>query len=103
MRGLEGEGSVHSASSRSSVVWQAVHTQVRSRVTRNMPIVQRMYQAQAINFSLPPRLFLLAPQFSPLLRRVVRQIIRPQTHWVRYHTVDASGGPGILFEPVVGE
>lgn len=72
-------------------------------VARNMPIVQRMYQAQAVNFSLPPRLFLLAPQFSPLLRRVVRQIIRPQTHWVRYHTVDASGGPGILFEQVVGE
>ena len=72
-------------------------------VARNIPIVQRMYQAHAVNFSLPPRLFLLAPQFSPLLRRVVRQVIRPQIHWVRYHTLDASGGPGILFEPVVGE
>jgi len=72
-------------------------------VVRNMPNVQRMYREQAVNFSLPPRLFLLAPQFSPLLRSVARQITRPQIHWVRYHTVDASGGPGILFEPVVDE
>jgi hypothetical protein len=72
-------------------------------VSRNMPIVERMYQAQAVDFSLPARLLLLAPQFSPLVRRVVRQIIRPQIHWVRYHTLDVSGGPGILFEPVVGD
>ena len=72
-------------------------------VARNIPIVQRMYQAHAVNFSLPPRLFLLAPQFSPFLRRVVRQIIRPQIHWVRYHSLDASGGPALLFEAVVGE
>jgi hypothetical protein len=72
-------------------------------VVRNMPNVQRMYREQAVNFSLPPRLFLVAPQFSPLLRRVARQITRPQIHCVRYHTVNASGGPGILFEPVVNE
>lgn len=72
-------------------------------IVRNMPNVQRMYREQAVNFSLPPRLFLLAPQFSPLLRSVARQISRPQIHWVRYHTVNASGGPGILFEPVVDE
>ena len=72
-------------------------------VVRNMPNVRRMYREQAINFSLQPRLFLLAPQFSPLLRSAARQITCPQIQWVRYHTVDASGGPGILFEPVVGE
>ncbi len=72
-------------------------------VVRNMPNVQRMYRAQAVNFSLPPRLVLLAPQFSPLFRSVARQITRPQIQWVRYHTVDASGRPGILFEPVVSE
>lgn len=72
-------------------------------VVRNMPNVQRMHRGQPVNFSLPPRLVLLAPQFSPLLRRVARQISRPQICWVRYHTVDASGDPGILFEPVTGE
>jgi len=34
---------------------------------------------------------------------VVRQVIRPQIHWVRYHTLEASGEPRILFESVVGE
>jgi len=72
-------------------------------VVRNMPIVQRLYRAQAVDFSLSPRLVLLAPQFSPLLRRVARQITRPQIRWVRYHTLEASGGPGILFEPVVSD
>ena len=72
-------------------------------VVRNMPNVRRMYLEQAINFSLQPRLFLLAPQFSPLLRNVARQITRPQIQWVRYHAVEGSAGPGILFEPVVDE
>ena len=71
-------------------------------LVRNMPNVQRMYRGQALNVSLPPRLVLLAPQFSPLVRSVARQITRPQIDWVRYHTVDVSGEPGILFEPVAG-
>jgi hypothetical protein len=72
-------------------------------VVRNMRNVQRIYREHAVNFSRPPRLLLLAPQFSPLLSGATRQIIRPQIQCVRYHTVEASGGLGILFEPVVGE
>jgi hypothetical protein len=72
-------------------------------VVRNLANVQRMYREHAINFSPPPRLFLLAPQFSPVLRSVARQLRHPKIHWVRYHTVSTSGGSGILFEPVVGE
>ncbi len=72
-------------------------------VVRNMANVQRMYREQTINVSLQPRLFLLAPQFYPLVRCVARQITRPSIHCVRYLTVDASGGSGILFEPVAGE
>jgi len=72
-------------------------------VVRNMANVQRMYREQAINFSRQPRLLLLAPQFSLLLRSVARQITCPQIQWIRYHTVDASSGPGVLFEPVGGE
>jgi hypothetical protein len=72
-------------------------------VVRNLPNVRRMYREQAINFSLQPRLVLLAPQFSLLLRSVARQITCPQVQWVRYHTVDVSGGPAVLFEPVVGD
>jgi hypothetical protein len=73
-------------------------------VVRSMPNVRRMYREQTINFSLQPRLVLLAPQFSPLLRSMVRQITCPQIHWIRYHAVDSSGGgPAALFEPLVGD
>jgi hypothetical protein len=70
---------------------------------RNTLNVRRMYPGPVINFSLQPRLFLVAPQFSPRLRSAARQIARPQITCVRYHVVDVSGGPGILFERVAGE
>ena len=72
-------------------------------VVRNLQNVQRMYPAQPVAPSLPPRLVLLAPQFSAVLRRVMRQFTHPQIQWVRYHTVDTPGGVGILFEPVTAE
>ncbi len=72
-------------------------------IVDNLPLVRRMYADQGINFSVQPRIFLLAPQFSPLLRSCARQIARPRINWVRYHVVNVSGGPGVLFEPGVGE
>jgi hypothetical protein len=72
-------------------------------IVENLPLVRRMYTDQGINFSVQPRIFLLAPQFSPLLRSCARQIARPRINWVRYHVVNVSSGPGVLFEPGVGE
>jgi hypothetical protein len=72
-------------------------------LVRNLPNVRRMYAGRLINYQAPPRLFLLAPQFSPLLRSVARQIARPPITWVRYQLVDMGGTPGILFERVVPE
>ena len=72
-------------------------------IVRNTQNVQRMYPAQHVDASLPPRLILLAPQFSALLRRVMRQLTLPQIQWVRYHAVETLAGPGILFESVTGE
>jgi hypothetical protein len=72
-------------------------------VVRNMPNLRRMYREHAVNFSLPPRLVLLAPQFSLLLQSAAHQITTPQIQWIRYHAVDAAGGAGILFEPVAPE
>lgn len=68
--------------------------------TRNIANLQRMYAGQPVNFALPPRLFLVAPRFSPLLTRVARQIVYPRIDWVRYDVVDMFGGIGILFEHV---
>jgi hypothetical protein len=72
-------------------------------IVHNTPNILRMYPTQHIDSSLPPRLILLAPHFSPLLKRVSRQLTRPQIQCVRYHAVESPTGPGILFEPVTGE
>ena len=72
-------------------------------IVRNSQNVQRMYPAQNIDSSAPPRLILLAPQFSLLLRRVMRQLTRLPIQWVRYHAVETLAGAGILFEPITGE
>src|SRR5882724_2420428 len=64
-------------------------------VLRNLLNVRRMFRGQAINFSLEPRLFLLAPQFSSRVSCVARQIPRPWIEWVRYHFVETPGRPGI--------
>ena len=69
-------------------------------VVRNAQNVQRMCPAHTIDASLPPRLVLLAPHFSAVLRRVMRQFSHQQIQLVRYHTVDTPGGVGILFEPI---
>jgi hypothetical protein len=72
-------------------------------VVRNMPNLRRMYREPAINFSLQPRLVLLAPQFSALLRSLTRQLTGPQVQWVRYHAVESGGGLAVLFDPVTGD
>jgi hypothetical protein len=72
-------------------------------VVRNLLNVRRMFRGQAINFSLEPRLFLLAPQFSSRLSCVARQIPRPRIDWVRYHFVETPGRPGVFFEPLAAE
>jgi len=72
-------------------------------VVRNLPNIQRMCPGQTIEPGLPPRLVLLAPQFSAVLRRVMRQLTHPAIQWFRYHTVDTPAGVGMLFEPVTGE
>jgi len=72
-------------------------------IARNMPIIRRLYPSHTINYSLPPALMLVAPQFSPALRSVARQVLRPTIKWVRYHALESSGGIGIFFERIEGE
>jgi hypothetical protein len=65
---------------------------------RNTPIVRRMYQGRVINFSAQPRLFLVAPGFSPLLKCAVQRSTSPRVCCFAYRTVAMPGGIGILFE-----
>jgi hypothetical protein len=67
-------------------------------IVRNMPIVRRMYQGRAIGFSIPPRLFLVAPGFSLLLKCVAQRSLSPQVSCFGYRTAAMPSGVGILFE-----
>jgi hypothetical protein len=72
-------------------------------LVRNVHTIRRMYAGQVINFAAPPRVLLIAPTFSPLVRSAARQVNRPQITWVRYHVVDMGGNPSIFFERVPDE
>jgi hypothetical protein len=67
-------------------------------MVRNTPIVRRMYQGRVINFSAPPRLFLVAPGFSPLLKCAAQHITSPKVCCFGYRSVSIPGGVGIFFE-----
>ena len=67
-------------------------------IVRNTPIVRRMYQGRVINFSAQPRLFLVAPVFSPLLKCVAQRNTSPIVHCFAYRMVTMPGDFGILFE-----
>jgi hypothetical protein len=66
--------------------------------TRNVALLRRMYRGHAINFSLRPRLVLVAPQFSQLIQSVAHQITHSQVGCVRYHSVELAAGSGLMFE-----
>jgi len=65
---------------------------------RHMPVVRRMYHGRVINFSIQPRLFLVAPGFSPLLKCVAQRSTSPQVCCFGYRAAAMPGGVGILFE-----
>jgi hypothetical protein len=67
-------------------------------IVRNTPIVRRMYHGRVINFSAQPRLFLVAPGFSPLLKCAARCSTSPRICCFGFRTAAMPGGIGILFE-----
>jgi hypothetical protein len=67
-------------------------------LVRNTPVVRRMYKDHAIDFSIPPRLFLVAPHFSPLFQCVAQRLFSPRISCFEYRTAGMPAGLGILFE-----
>jgi hypothetical protein len=72
-------------------------------VVENVPNLRRMFRGRAINFSLKPRLFLLAPQLSARGRRAANQLTGLRVDWVRYLFVESAGRAGIVFERLLPE
>ncbi len=66
-------------------------------LVRNVPILRRMYHGRVIDFSAQPRVFLVAPQFSPLFRCSAQRIACPRIRCFMYQVVAVSGGAGVLF------
>jgi len=71
-------------------------------IAHNLANVRRMFQGHVIEFSLQPRLFLIAPEFSAVFRSATRQITSMQIHCFKYHAIALSGGSGVLFEHAAG-
>lgn len=67
-------------------------------IARNISIVRRMYRGCRINFASPPRLFLVAPGFSPLLMCAAKRSGIPKVRCFGYRTVQMPEGIGIFFE-----
>ena len=67
-------------------------------VVRNIPLLRRMYRGRVIDFSTVPRVFLVAPNYSPRLHCAPRWITGTQISCFRYHTAALRNGAGILVE-----
>lgn len=64
----------------------------------NLAGIRRMYPGQALDMISPPRLFVIAPQFSGLVLSAARRLTALQIHWIRYHAFDTGSDTGIFFE-----
>jgi hypothetical protein len=67
-------------------------------VVGHVPILRKLYQGQVINFSSPPRVFLVAPEFSQQLTCAARRIQSPRIGCYRYRAIAVQSGTAVLFE-----
>jgi hypothetical protein len=67
-------------------------------LVRNGGILRRLYNAATANFSLQPRIVLVAPQFSPNMASAAHRMTAPRVTCIRYHAVALPAGTGIVFE-----
>jgi len=67
-------------------------------LARNIPILRRMYHGRVINFSAQPRLFLVAPDFSQLLKCAAQRSDCPKVCCFGYRAIVMPGGMGVVFD-----
>lgn len=65
---------------------------------RNLPNLRRMYQGSAVDFSLRPRVFLVAPRLTWMVRCAARQIGAPKITWCTYRPVAFGNDVGIILD-----
>jgi len=67
---------------------------------RNVPIARRMYAEYGIDFASEPRVFLIAPRFSPAMLCAVRRVAPLRIACVTYNTAPLPAGAGMFFNHV---
>jgi hypothetical protein len=67
-------------------------------LVRNMRLSRRLYHGHVINGTAVPRVYLVAPHFSPMLATAAQRIASPQVTCVRFHTLTVGGATGILLD-----
>ena len=67
-------------------------------IVGHVPILRKLYQGQEINFSSPPRVFLVAPEFSPQLTCAAHRILSPRIGCYRYRAIAVPAGTAVFFE-----
>ncbi len=67
-------------------------------IVGHMPILRKLYQGLVINFSARPRVFLVAPEFSPQLTCAAHRIQSPRIGCYRYRAMAVPSGTAVFFE-----
>ncbi len=67
---------------------------------RNIPVLRRMYHGRVIDFSAQPRLFLVAPEISPLFKCTAQRIASPTITCFVYQAMTVPDGTGVFFKRV---
>ena len=67
-------------------------------IVGHVPILRKLYQGQVINFSSPPRIVLVAPEFSRPLTCAAHRIQSPRIGCYRYRAIAVPSGTAVLFE-----
>ena len=67
-------------------------------IVSHVPILRKLYQGRVIDFSSPPRVFLVAPEFSPQLTCAAHRILSPRIGCYRYRALAVPSGTAVFFE-----
>ena len=67
-------------------------------IVGHVPMLRKLYQGQGISFSSPPRVFLVAPEFSPQLTCAAHRILSPRIGCYRYRALAVPSGTAVFFE-----
>jgi len=67
-------------------------------LTRHATVARHMYHGHDIDHDVRPRIVLVAPGFSPLLKAAARHVTCTRIDWFTYRAVQVPGGQGLMVD-----